>query len=112
MLVVDHGQDFFILLRQCKNYVIDVLKIGKHFIFPFGTLRTDQVRYIGTQCALINQSLQLPYSVCFNKVMRKSKYIEKKSKEEKFVEQQERARRILETFGFAQMIDFYMAKVE
>ena len=37
----------------------------------------------------------------------------KKSKEEKFVEKQERARRILEKLGFAQMMfDFYMAPVE
>jgi hypothetical protein len=54
-----------------------------------------------------------PLLVLFNIHMGKSKYIEKKSKEEKFVEREERARRLLEKLGFAQMVfDFYMAKVE
>jgi hypothetical protein len=36
-----------------------------------------------------------------------------KTKEEKFVEQQERQRTLLEKLGFAQMVfDFYMAPVE
>jgi hypothetical protein len=41
------------------------------------------------------------------------KNIEKKGKEEKFVEQQERQRTLLEKLGFAQMVfDFYSAPVE
>ena len=45
--------------------------------------------------------------------MRKSKYTEKKSKEEKIVEKEVRQRTLLEKLGFAQMMfDFYMAPVE
>jgi hypothetical protein len=45
--------------------------------------------------------------------MGESKYIEKKSREEKMVEKEERRRTLLEKLGFAQLVfEFYLAPVE
>jgi hypothetical protein len=60
------------------------------------------LRYSATQYGLLNQSLQLPYSACFNIfVGRKSR---NKAEKETSVERQERQRTLLEKSGFAQLM--------